>query len=179
MRPFIGLLLAAFAMAGLTGCDLAVAFNADISALRVIEGDPESEEAEVEDVLTLPEEIEDFNINDLKEMKERGYTVQDIKSLTLQEVTFTLREGAPNFDFVDKVRVEVGANGMEPMVLVPETTIEKGVNQVTLIAEPVELKKFARAKGAYLKAYSVGRLPEQDIKVHAKVLFRVEITAGL
>lgn len=167
------------ALVGFAGCDLAVAFNADVSGLRVVEGDPDGGSEEVKDVLELPKELEDFDIDNLKDMKEQGYTSKDIKSLILQQVIFTLKDGAPNFDFVDKVAVEVGADGMEPVTLVLETTIEKGQNQVTLAAEPVELKSFATAKGAYLKASSVGHRPEQDVKVHAKAVFRVEIVAGL
>lgn len=171
--------VALVALLGLVGCDLAVAFNADVTGLRVVEGDPDGGTEQVTDILELPKELEDFDIDNLKDMKEQGYTSKDIKSLILQQVIFTIKEGAENFDFVDSVEVVVGADDKDPVTLVLETEIVKGQNQVTLVAEPVELKGFATAKGAYMKASSVGQRPEKDVKVHAKAIFRVEILAGL
>jgi hypothetical protein len=162
----------ALALAGLCTCAGIDNFDVDV------DGQASIPKATLVEQLLGDIDFPGFDSIDLsQEFKNQGVTKDDVDSVHLKSMTFTIDSPSDgNFDFLDSLTFFAEADGQKMVQIASISPVPKGQRTLELVVEEdVDLQPYVVAPSMRLSSHIEGQRPDEDTTVTAAVTLDVDV----
>jgi hypothetical protein len=162
----------AIALAGLCTCAGIDNFDVDV------QGQASIPKATLVEKLLSDIDFPGFDSIDLsQEFKNQGVTKDDVDSVHLKSMTFTIDSpSGGNFDFLESLTFFAEADGLDKVQVASLTQVPKGKSTLELVVnEKVDLQPYVVAPSMRMSSHIEGMRPDEDTTVTATVTLDVDV----